>query len=92
MNFVLATPLLVLFGEITPKTLALRHNSLFARAISLPLDVWAVLVSPARWILTSLADATIRLLGGNASDLVSTIGERQIRHLIDESHEAGEIG
>ena len=91
MNFVLATPLLVLFGEITPKTLALRHNSLFARAISLPLQAWATLVSPFRWLLTRIADATIRLLGGSASDLVSTIGERQIRHLIDESHEAGEI-
>ena len=76
MNFVLATPLLVLFGEITPKTLALRHNSLFARTISLPLQAWATLVSPFRWILTGIADATIRLLGGSASDLVSTIGVR----------------
>jgi hypothetical protein len=61
-----------LFGEITPKTLAIRHNTSFATVQSRPIETFAVLIKPLRWIVrivvaASLVFATILLVWAFAS-------------------------
>ncbi len=91
-NLLIAAPLLILLGEITPKSFALRHRRSFSRVIAVPLNAWAVLVSPIRWILTGIAETIIRLTGVSSGELVSAVGEQQLRRLIDEGAESGAIG
>lgn len=60
------TALLIFFGEITPKTLALSHSFAFARLYAMPLGAWARLNRP---IVAGLDFATrrlIRVFGGEA--------------------------
>jgi putative hemolysin len=92
LNFAIAAPLLILVGEITPKVIALRHRRTLAQWIAIPLNGWALLVSPVRWILTAISDVVIRILGADARELVSAVGEQQVRRLVDEGAEAGAIG
>jgi len=92
INILIAAPLLILVGEITPKTFALRQRRHFSRFISVPLNMWAVLIGPFRWLLTALSDGIIRILGISSGELVSAVGEQQVRRLIDEGAESGAIG
>ena len=49
-------PILLLFGEIIPKTLATRNNVAFAAFESRPIDVFARLIMPVRWLVRNVAD------------------------------------
>jgi len=92
INLRVASPILIFFGEITPKASSLRHASRLSRFVSYPLNAWATLVSPARWLLTGIADFFLKLLGSSGGNLVSVIGQQQLRSLIDQSREEGVLG
>lgn len=91
LNLLIATPLLILFGEVTPKTIALRNNRRFATSVARPLALWAQLITPLRWLLQTLANVAIRLLGGSWKKADERIEEQEVQRLIDEAHEAGQI-
>lgn len=56
------TLLLLLFGEITPKLLALRRPVRVATAAQLPLRGWVAVARPVVWLTGRLVDALLRVL------------------------------
>ncbi|MCB9741145.1 MAG: DUF21 domain-containing protein [Alphaproteobacteria bacterium] len=90
LNLVVATPLLILFGEVTPKSIALASPRRFALFISRPLSLWRVLVTPVRRILAAFVGIFLRLLGAE-EEPTRVLQEDQVRKLIEEGHEAGSI-
>ncbi|HCH64299.1 MAG: hypothetical protein CL927_10190 [Deltaproteobacteria bacterium] len=86
------TPIIVLFGEVMPKVVALRWNHRLAPVIAMPLSAFALVVSPFRWLLTRAADAALILTGGSTAPKQAELREAQLRTLIDEGHEAGNLG
>ena len=91
LNVVLLTPLLILFGEVLPKVLALRNNRRFAATVSGPLALFSRAVAPLRWVLTRLADAALIAIGGTKAPAKAQIREQMLRRLIDQGYEAGSI-
>ncbi|MFQ5895503.1 MAG: hemolysin family protein, partial [Nitrospinota bacterium] len=85
------TPLLMLFGEIGPKTLAVKSAEPLARAFSLPLGVFAASVTPLRWFFLQLSERLLRLLGGGRPGPGNILVEEEFRALVDVGHEAGEL-
>ncbi len=55
--------LLLVFGEVTPKTLAVRHAAAFARAVSGPLWLFSRLVAPIRLAVGGLTALLLRFIG-----------------------------
>ena len=55
-NLFIMVPILLLVGEITPKTLAIRNNVAFATYQSGPIDLFARLIAPLRWAVRAVAD------------------------------------
>ena len=51
VNLFVMVPLLLLVGEITPKVMAVRHNIAFATFESGPIEIFARLIRPLRWVL-----------------------------------------
>ena len=92
LNILVATPLLLLFGEILPKTFALRFARRWAVAISGPLSFWAWLVRGPRWLLTRIADRMTAVFGAEARPVEDIIEEQQVRELIDQGRREGAIG
>ncbi len=84
-------PLLLLLGEMTPKSLAIRIGERWARAVSLPL--WGVmyLITPLRWILSLVAGAVLALLGSRQMKPNEGLREEEFRALVDVGSEAGEL-
>jgi putative hemolysin len=83
------TILLLIFGEITPKTYC-RHN---AATIAPPLMTILVplywLISPIVWALTTVSSWLVRLLGGHANHHGPAATEEDITFMIRLGHEEG---
>ena len=82
-------PLLLIFGEITPKTLALYNPRGYARFAAIPLRLFSSLIAPVRWVLASLANGAVRLLFGEFPKADLPITEEEFRNLVDQSNEGG---
>ncbi len=91
LNVVIVAPVLILCGDVLPKTLGLRYSRPVVRIIVRPLNFWAEMVSPVRWVLAGIVDAILRLLGIAHHDDDQGIQEDQLRTLIDQGREVGAI-
>ncbi|MBI4336214.1 MAG: HlyC/CorC family transporter [Chloroflexi bacterium] len=77
------TALIVIFGEITPKTLAARAAERWALVIARPIEVIMTLESSLVYAFTLLPRLIIKLLGGQQRLLTPSITEGELRMLID---------
>ena len=64
VNLLIMVPILLLVGEITPKTLAIRNNVAFASFQCRFIDLFARAITPLRWIVRHIADFFITLIVG----------------------------
>ncbi len=87
-----AFPVLVIFGEVTPKTLAAVRNEQWALVAALPLTFFAMVITPVRYSLRFLANGVIRLLGGQVRPDEQPVSEEAYRRLVDEGSKEGVIG
>ncbi len=55
LNIVVITPLLLIFGEIAPKAIAVRAGLAWARAVAIPLRLFGIVVLPFRVVLHKVA-------------------------------------
>ena len=91
LNLFVMVPLLLLFGEITPKTLAIRHNQKFA-AIQAPLlDKFAIVISPLRRLVRYVADWFITLLIGHERSEGNIVTEDMMRTLAADALKKGAL-
>ena len=78
-------PILLLVGEITPKTMAIRHNMAFAIAESGPIHLFARLITPLRWLIRHVADWFITMIVGKERSRGNIITEDMVRTLAHEA-------
>jgi CBS domain containing-hemolysin-like protein len=85
LNLFIMVPILLLVGEITPKTLAIRNNVAFASLQSLPIDRFAWLITPLRTVVRLLADKLTTLIVGKERSPGNIITEDLVRTLAHEA-------
>jgi len=91
VNLFIMVPILLLFGEITPKTLAIRNNVAFASLQSRPIELFARAIKPLRWIVRLVADGVTTLLIGKERTLANIVTEDMVRTLAREALGAGAL-
>jgi putative hemolysin len=84
-------PLIMLVGEMTPKSIAIRLGEKWARRVSLPLTAFYWLVTPLRWVLSGVAGAILFLLGARTPNKTEGLREEEFRALVDVGSETGEL-
>ncbi len=89
LNLFVMVPILLLFGEITPKTLALRHNTSFASFQSRPIEVFSKIIFPVRWIIRLIADWVTTLIVGSQLDRGNIVTQDMISTLAHEAESEG---
>ena len=87
---VAVTILLVIFGEIGPKSVALHHNLAVARYYSIPLTWWARLTRPAVIALDWTSRIWLRVVGGQ-EEASTALSMGELRTAIVQSREEGEL-
>ncbi len=78
-------------GEITPKTLAIRNYVAFATYRGRPIDTFASLITPLRWIVRRIADFSITLLVGRERSRGKLVTEDIVLTLAHEAVGEGEL-
>jgi CBS domain containing-hemolysin-like protein len=61
------TVLLVVFGEVGPKTIALNHSFSISRYYAVPLSLWAIVTRPLVFLLDRTSRALLGIFGGEVS-------------------------
>lgn len=88
----LALPLLLLFGEITPKTVAIKTPMGWARRCARPLWLFGFIVSPIRVVVRVLADLVMRPFHGHTfSNVPTELSEEEFKTLVDAGMAEGEV-
>ena len=85
VNLFIMVPILLLFGEITPKTLAIRNNIAFASLQSRPIEFFARAIKPLRWTVRLVADRVTTLIIGRERTRANIVTEDMVRTLAREA-------
>ena len=90
INLAVMVPMLLLFGEVTPKTIAvsnpLRYSS---RIVARPMWFWIRLIAPVRWAIRGIADRITTLLVGEAKAADNILQVDEFLTLVEQVAEEG---
>lgn len=86
---VLMTILILIFGEITPKTYAAQYPEKVALKVGRPLEILSFLFKPILVILETITNTAIKMLGGKIINNAPFVTEEEIRSLVDVGEEEG---
>lgn len=89
--FALITVLHIVFGELAPKTIAIRHPLQTTMMISWPLKIFHLIFRPFIWVLNGTANAFLKLIGIKPVTDTDIHTEEELRLLLTESEEGGAI-
>ena len=84
------TILILILGEITPKTIATKKNEAIALVYSGPIYVITVILTPVIYVVNSISRGLCRLSGVNPDETIS-MTEMELRTIVDVSQEEGVI-
>ena len=85
------TLLVLIFGEITPKTLAATYSEKFATRVARPVWFLVKVLNPIIVALTAITNLIIRAFGGKADSRQPFITEEEMKTMVDVGHEEGII-
>jgi putative hemolysin len=91
VNIFIMLPILLLFGEITPKTLAMKHNVRFASKVSPLLEIFAKYITPLRIAVRYVADKLTTLIIGKERSKGNIITEDMVRTLAVQAADEGTL-
>lgn len=90
--FSIITALHIILGELAPKSLAIQKADSVTLWTSVPLIGFYKLMYPVIWVLNTIANWILRLIGIQAaSEHEAAHTEQEIRILMEESHKQGYI-
>ena len=91
LAFAVLTFLHIVFGELAPKSLAIRYPTSTTLRVSIPLRIFYVIFKPFIWLLNGFANIILRMLGVKPMSEQEIHSEEELRLIIAESEEGGAI-
>jgi len=85
------TLLLLIFGEVTPKTFAVQNPQKYAFFACRPLLLFSKLVFPIQIVLTGIADGILHITGGTRKSHERLLTGQEFRTLLDVSEREGVV-
>lgn len=83
------TLLVLIFGEITPKSLAAQNSEKLSLRLSGFINLNMHLLTPVSFFLSKITNALIRMLGGNADANQPFITQDELKTIVGVSHKEG---
>ncbi len=83
------TVLVLVFGEITPKSLAASNSEAVALKVARPLNLLVKIFTPITTIFMAITDLIIKGLGGNPDEDKPFVTEEDLRTMVEVGHEEG---
>jgi putative hemolysin len=83
------TPLILLFGEVLPKTIAVSNSENFSLWVAKPISIFSRAIFPVRWIIRKLVDRITSLFTKKGGKEESIFFEEEFKELIEVGHKEG---
>lgn len=88
----LMLPLLLLCGEVTPKTIAASNaRRISASLLARPLSLWVEVVGPLRWLIRQVSDRLTSWVVGPELAPENLLQADELRSLVEDVVETGEL-
>lgn len=87
----LVTYLSVVFGELVPKSLALRFADRYALLVARPMALLGQLARPVVWLLSTSSNLVLRLFGDRTNFVEGKLTREDLEHLVEEAKTGGGI-
>ena len=87
---VVMTLVIVIFGEITPKSLASRASGRWALVVGRPVEAVMALETPILFVFTIVPRLVLRMIGGPGRLVTPSVTEGELRMLIDIASARGD--
>ncbi len=91
LDLVVALFLILTFGILVPKRLAIKYSTSFTYKLIYPIYICVTVFSPITFIINQTSNLIIRLFGVNPHDLVDDVTEEEIISMVNEVQEQGGI-
>ena len=89
--FFILTVMHIVFGELAPKSIAIRYPASTTLRVSIPLRVFYFVFRPFIWLLNGFANLILKLLGIKPMSEIEIHSEEELKLIIAESEEGGAI-
>lgn len=89
--FITLTILHIVFGELAPKTIAIRYPTATTLKVSLPLRIFYFVFRPFIWFLNGFANIILKTVGIKPMNETEIHSEEELKLIIAESEEGGAI-
>lgn len=83
------TILVLIFGEITPKSIAARNSESVSLKVAKPIKFFTVILNPLTIIFSALTSGITKVFGGRGDMGKLFITEEELKTIVDVSHEEG---
>lgn len=84
-----ATVLILIFGEITPKNFAINNSENIALAVAPFMKVYVTVLTPVIFFFNTVGNLMIKFLGGTVNEKKPLITKEELSTLVDVSKEEG---
>jgi len=85
-------PLLLLVGEVTPKTIAVANPvRVSTRLVAHPIGLWIKLITPVLWLIRGVSDRITTLVVGQEKSPDNILHVDEFRNLVETGAEEGQI-
>jgi CBS domain containing-hemolysin-like protein len=92
VSVLVMVPLLLLFGEVTPKTISVSNPVRVSTGlVATPMSLWVRLVAPLVWVIRSIADRITTLIVGDEKAAENILQLDEFRTLVEEVAREGEL-
>lgn len=83
------TVLVLIFGEITPKTIAANSSEKVAILVSKPIKIIIFILTPVVWVLNIVTNLIFKLFGIKTKGNEPYITEEELKTMVNVGHEEG---
>lgn len=91
ISFLLITVLHIVFGELIPKSIAIRKSESTTMAISVPLRVFYTVFKPFIWTMNQMSNGVLRLMKIHPASEHEIHSTEELQLLVKQSADSGEI-
>lgn len=91
ISFVLITIMHIVFGELIPKSIAIRKSEATTMATAVPLRVFYTIFKPFIWLMNSMSNAFLRIVKIHPASEQEIHSTEELQLLVKQSADSGEI-
>jgi len=89
--FIIITILHIVFGELTPKSIAILNSEKTTLFVSYPLQFFYFIFRPGIWLLNGFANFILKLIGITSIQGADVHSSEELMYLVQKGQESGKI-